>query len=1104
MLPDYKLFDFVRKKKPRAPRGSGGVAVFVHYRLFHHFDISRIRLEIEDSIILHLHIKGGNQRDLILYFTYIAPENSPIYTNSQLNGIEVLHDNVNSIIADFPNIELFLAGDFNARTANLLDYIPNDDLSYIFNDDCLDYPSDAFDINRCSKDTKLNNFGKSLLEMCCTCDIHILNGRLCQDKQGNFTCLANSGSSVVDYMIASTSLINSNIIDFRVEDVDFSDHFPLSCILEFKCCSTEKVTNYNTQKGTQTNWNKMNWKIDLKGQFVSKFADLYHEFCNKVDLENSNSLLESLPTFVELYHTAGKDMHISTRRFTPSSHAKWWDEDCSLAKKEKYLALRIFRRINSDLNRLFYISKRNRFKALCRKKKIAYSRSKKQALIQAHKSPKEFWKLLRENNSSFNDNSNNISSEEWYKYYSQLLTNRNVISDENLPGGFSFVENNFDCSILNEPINDEEIIKSVRSTKNNKSPGPDGINAEMYKETLILILPYLNKLFNAIFDSGIFPENWGKSIITPVFKKGSKNDPDNYRAISLTDSICKIFMNILATRLNHWSEENRVLDESQAGFRQKYSTVDNVFNLMALVQKYLSKKKGRFYCIFIDFEKAFDNVQHHQIWKTFERNNINGKYLQIMKSLYRSTKSCVKCNNKLTDYFICSVGTRQGCVASPKIFSLLINDLIKYLQHSCGDGVYVSDDVPSLYALMYADDVSSIADTVLRLQKQIDSISSFSKELDMKINIEKSKIIVFRNGGPLRRSEKWYLDGKQVEVVPFYKYLGVYFTPKLSWTLTVDKLCLQASKASNTILRYQQKFGRLPPKDMFKIFDSMVKPILCFASDIWGYKYNTRIESAHAKFCKKYCYLPEKCTDNFALNECGRLPLCISYMSNCIKFWIRIIHLEPHRYPKQCYNLLLQLDFSGRETWASHIKNLLFTYGFGYAWIFQDVGDESQFLKTFKQRLIDCFSQKMHSDIVSSPKGQHFQHFSSLLNVEQYLSLDLSYKLRKTLSNFRCSCHSLMIEKGRQLGIDRDFRYCPLCFTENILVIEDEVHFFNDCPTYNNLRAIYFKQSWLTNKTTATFYSILSTNKTDEIIRLANFLFQAFKYRNDLNENTFQ
>ena len=108
---------------------------------------------------------------------------------------------------------------------------------------------------------------------------------------------------------------------------------------------------------------------------------------------------------------------------------------------------------------------------------------------------------------------------------------------------------------------------------------------------------------------------------------------------------------------------------------------------------------------------------------------------------------------------------------------------------------------------MYADDVSSFADTVCRLQKQIDSISNFCKELNMKINIEKTKIIVFRNGGALKNSEKWLLEGKRIEVVSFYKYLGVYFTPKLSWSLTVEKLYLQAMKASNTILRYQKKNG---------------------------------------------------------------------------------------------------------------------------------------------------------------------------------------------------------------------------------------------------------------------------------------------------------
>ena len=85
-------------------------------------------------------------------------------------------------------------------------------------------------------------------------------------------------------------------------------------------------------------------------------------------------------------------------------------------------------------------------------------------------------------------------------------------------------------------------------------------------------------------------------------------------------------MGILSSRLNNWCEENNVLDERQAGFRQKYTTIDNVFNLMAVVKKYLTKKGGRFYCIFIDFEKAFDNVQHSQIWKSSKRNNINGKF----------------------------------------------------------------------------------------------------------------------------------------------------------------------------------------------------------------------------------------------------------------------------------------------------------------------------------------------------------------------------------------------------------------------------------------------------------------------------------------------
>ena len=108
------------------------------------------------------------------------------------------------------------------------------------------------------------------------------------------------------------------------------------------------------------------------------------------------------------------------------------------------------------------------------------------------------------------------------------------------------------------------------------------------------VLPYLHVLFNRVFDTGQFPEQWSESIITPIHKKGSKFEPNNYRAISLINSLCKIFVNVLTKRLTNWCEDNSVIEESQAGFRSQYSTIDNIFTLNGIIQKYA--KEDVMYC----------------------------------------------------------------------------------------------------------------------------------------------------------------------------------------------------------------------------------------------------------------------------------------------------------------------------------------------------------------------------------------------------------------------------------------------------------------------------------------------------------------------------
>ena len=326
----------------------------------------------------------------------------------------------------------------------------------------------------------------------------------------------------------------------------------------------------------------------------------------------------------------------------------------------------------------------------------------------------------------------------------------------------------------------------------------------------------------------------------------------------------------------------------------------------------------------------------------------------------------------------------------------------------------------------------------------------------------------------------------------------MYFTPKLSWSVTLDKLSLQATKASHNIFRYQKKFGNIGAKDTFKIFDATVKPILCYASSIWGHSYNKKVETTHIKFCKRYCLLYNNCPDAFALSECGRLPLCTTYMYNCIKYWLHLLRLEPHRYPKQCYDMLFKLDNAGRDTWATSVKQLLYSFDFGYVWLAQGAGDHQIFLNTFKQRLIDCYSQKIHSEIESTSKGKHYQNFKSLVTVEKYLSINLNYDLKKVLANFRCSCHQLMIEKGRHLGIDRELRYCPLCLTLNVRVVEDELHFFLYCNFYENIRKVYFLPKWLQNRTSESFYDIMSSKDQDCIFRIARYLLSAFKVTQDI------
>ena len=117
-------------------------------------------------------------------------------------------------------------------------------------------------------------------------------------------------------------------------------------------------------------------------------------------------------------------------------------------------------------------------------------------------------------------------------------------------------------------------------------------------------------------------------------------------------------------------------------------------------------------------------------------------------------------------FFPCNIGTRQGDKSSSTIFNLFIDELSALLRNMCSTGIFITDDIPDILCLMFADDVTGCSENAAKLQQQINIINQFCYESDMEINLDKTEITVFRNGGPFRKYEHWFYQIKS-KYLPF-------------------------------------------------------------------------------------------------------------------------------------------------------------------------------------------------------------------------------------------------------------------------------------------------------------------------------------------------
>ena len=222
-------------------------------------------------------------------------------------------------------------------------------------------------------------------------------------------------------------------------------------------------------------------------------------------------------------------------------------------------------------------------------------------------------------------------------------------------------------------------------------------------------------------------------------------------------------------------------------------TLDNIFVLHSLITHCLNNNK-KLYSAFIDFRKAFDFVVRDVLWFKLIESGIRGKILNIIQSMYKSIKSRVKFNNNLSCEFVSHIGVRQGECLSPFLFSMYIHDLEKELIQKGAEGIDIG--MLKLYLLLYADDIVIFSNTSEGLQKGLDILSDYCQKWKLTVNIDKTKVMVFRKGGILPRNLSFTFQGNMIEIVNKFVYLGISFSTGGSFTETQkpyqDKLLKQS------------------------------------------------------------------------------------------------------------------------------------------------------------------------------------------------------------------------------------------------------------------------------------------------------------------------
>lgn len=394
--------------------------------------------------------------------------------------------------------------------------------------------------------------------------------------------------------------------------------------------------------------------------------------------------------------------------------------------------------------------------------------------------------------------------------------------------------------INTQPPSKSEIIKALKSCKNNKAPGVDSVVAEMLKVDYEVTADMLLPLFLEIWNTETIPEDWRKGILIKLPKKGDLTKCNNWRGITLLSIPSKVLSRILLNRLREPIDSK--LRKEQAGFRESRSCTDQITTLRIIIEQSM-EYCSPLYMAFVDFEKAFDRVQREAIWKTMQSYGIPPKIISIVKMMYKEYTCQVKHEGKLSEPFTLNSGVRQGCLLSPLLFLLTLDGVMKKTTQEKRRGIQWTPN-ERLEDLDFADDICLLSHTFKDMSEKLKELEAEAQRVGLKINTAKTKEIRMNstNKHPLA------VKDEEIEQVENFCYLGSIVSKNGGAAEDVE--CrIKKAKGAFAQLRPVWKSREILLKVKLKIFESNVKSVLFYGCETW--KVTAQIKARIQTFINK-------------------------------------------------------------------------------------------------------------------------------------------------------------------------------------------------------------------------------------------------------------